>query len=120
MNLKTPLNFSQFHKKFTFRDVDGRDLFEITVIRPSIEAWENLTNFGKFVCELINKEDTKVQRMEAEAQAERLLIESFDKRVVDKYGLAMTQALDLVKKEFKCYPREIGKVPNWMDEFLGV
>lgn len=51
-----PLSLHQFHKRFMIRDARGNNVFEINLIRPSLESWKELEDIGNVICGLMNGE----------------------------------------------------------------
>ena len=49
-----PIRLKVFHHRYLICDKMGRELFELNVIRPSIEAWKDLQEWGDMFCLLFN------------------------------------------------------------------
>lgn len=68
--IEYPLQLKVYKGRYTICDAIGREIFRIDVIRPSLESWKALQDWGKYFCELANKDHTLDPVVDMESELE--------------------------------------------------
>ena len=135
-----PVRLESFHNRHYITDKVGRYLFEITVLRPSIEAWEELKEFGMKTCEIWNQfhlpvsvitgedrgmEDVPPTITETTTTNETLQVPHFNGQFSDEaranFTIEELLAIELVKKSFVLTPKRKatrGRLKKWLVDLI--